>query len=634
VRARGPFAAREAGRLLTQIAQALDAAHSRGLVHRDVKPANVLVTCADGEEHLYLTDFGLARRVLDSRVLTSSGMFVGTIGYISPEQIQGEHVDARSDVYSLGCVLYHLLVGAAPFESEELGQRIFAHGLGRQATAVSELVKGLPAGLDAVIARAMAGSPGERFLSAGDLARAAVAAATQSPNLVPERSVATGEAAFVVGAPAQSGRREILRWTPAIAGPLAAIWPSSPARRRRRVVQALAAAAAVAIAVLVPPWLSRPPNLTVYSSWPHREQDADGEVIPNARTMDMERAARLALEQAGAKASKFDVAYEPLDSADASDESPAMVVPANARRAAGDDATAAYIGDFTSGATQQSLPILSRARVPQISVSSTRNGLTMKDRRGDEDEPERYYPDGYRNFARIIPTTAVHARALLRLMAQRDRCRRVAIIDDGSPYGNGLVNDIRAFNRDRVEVVYADSVGPRGSYERQVDQARVRAADCFVYSGTNHPNTIPIFVAIARELGPRAKLYGTNGVAQASFFGRVPSRYAGQITIMVPPRDNRRTATFVADFKQRYRTDSDPDPYAVYAYEAMLLALDAIADSATGKREDIRDALFATRRRQSALGSYSITDTGDTSITSYGFSTIKGGTLRPPNTIR
>lgn len=194
------FKPEHAACLLSQIAGALDAAHARGLVHRDVKPTNVLVTDLGSDEHLYLTDFGLTKRIADSGGLTASGAFVGTLDYIAPEQLRGDRVDARGDVYALGCVLYELLSGVVPFPREDERAKIFAHLAGR-APAPSALVADSPIELDEVVARAMAKDPDERYLSAGALARAATAAA--SGRVVDGglgRSVATGAAATVVAA--------------------------------------------------------------------------------------------------------------------------------------------------------------------------------------------------------------------------------------------------------------------------------------------------------------------------------------------------------------------------------------------------------------------------------------------------
>ncbi|HEU0316826.1 MAG TPA: protein kinase, partial [Solirubrobacteraceae bacterium] len=168
--------AAHAARLVSQIAAALDAAHERGMVHRDVKPANVLVTGAHPDEHLYLTDFGLTKRTADIGGVTMTGSYVGTLDYIAPEQVNGDPVDGRGDVYALGCVLYELLTGAVPFPRSQEVAKMFAH-LSAPPPRPSAAVPGLPGELDAVVARAMAKDPADRFPSAGELARAAVAAA-------------------------------------------------------------------------------------------------------------------------------------------------------------------------------------------------------------------------------------------------------------------------------------------------------------------------------------------------------------------------------------------------------------------------------------------------------------------------
>jgi DNA-binding beta-propeller fold protein YncE len=181
-------------RLIEQVAAALDRAHATGLVHRDVKPANVLLGEVDGAEWAYLTDFGLTKAAASGSELTGSGQWIGTLDYASPEQIQDGRVDARSDVYSLGCVLYELLTGRIPFERDDEVAKLWAH-VNAPPPRPSEAVEGLPDGLDEVVARSLAKRPEDRHPSAGDLARAARAALEGTEVSLPERSVATGRAA-------------------------------------------------------------------------------------------------------------------------------------------------------------------------------------------------------------------------------------------------------------------------------------------------------------------------------------------------------------------------------------------------------------------------------------------------------
>src|SRR3954447_21808823 len=157
-------------RILVQIASALDAAHARGLVHRDVKPANVLM---GAEDHVYLTDFGLSRGEAQSR-LTRTGLFVGSTDYAAPEQIRGEHTDARTDVYALGCVLYQLLTRRVPFDRSSDMATMYAH-ITEPAPLVSSIWPdhGM---FDAIVERALAKEPDDRYQSAGELARAAAEA--------------------------------------------------------------------------------------------------------------------------------------------------------------------------------------------------------------------------------------------------------------------------------------------------------------------------------------------------------------------------------------------------------------------------------------------------------------------------
>jgi WD40 repeat protein/tRNA A-37 threonylcarbamoyl transferase component Bud32 len=176
---RGRFDPGDAIGIIAQVASALDAAHARGLVHRDVKPSNVLLdprARPDGSDHVYLADFGLTRRVSEETAIGDDGHLMGTIDYVAPERIAGEEVDGRADVYSLGCVLYECIVGEPPFRRDSDVAVVFAH-LETEPPAPSTARPDVPAALDAVIARSLAKEPDQRYASCRELARAALAVA-------------------------------------------------------------------------------------------------------------------------------------------------------------------------------------------------------------------------------------------------------------------------------------------------------------------------------------------------------------------------------------------------------------------------------------------------------------------------
>jgi serine/threonine protein kinase len=196
ISARGALPAGDAATLVAQVADGLDAVHAAGLVHRDVKPANVLVSepgPGDDGSTAYLTDFGLAKVAASTSGLTATGEVIGTVDYMAPEQIEGRRVDARTDVYALGCVLFHAVTGEVPFPERESSSKMWAH-LNEAPPAVGSRSGGR-APLDPVIRRAMAKDPADRFPSAGDLGRAAAAAARGEAVTEPEHPVGVGEAA-------------------------------------------------------------------------------------------------------------------------------------------------------------------------------------------------------------------------------------------------------------------------------------------------------------------------------------------------------------------------------------------------------------------------------------------------------
>jgi YVTN family beta-propeller protein len=182
----GPLQPVDAIDLLTQVASALDLAHARGLVHRDVKPSNILVASGAGHEgvdHAYLADFGLTKRVSEEGSLSEDGQLMGTVDYVAPEQITGDAIDGRADIYSLGCLLFECLAGDPPFRRDSDIAVLFAH-LEEAPPVLTERRPDLPAAIDPVIARALAKKPDARYQLCQDLvtdARDALGIARPAP---------------------------------------------------------------------------------------------------------------------------------------------------------------------------------------------------------------------------------------------------------------------------------------------------------------------------------------------------------------------------------------------------------------------------------------------------------------------
>ncbi|WP_176600840.1 serine/threonine-protein kinase [Pseudonocardia hydrocarbonoxydans] len=207
----GPLDAEAAVRMVEQVASALDAAHEAGLVHRDVKPANVFLTRRG--RFAYLGDFGIARDATSS-TLTATGTTLGTLDYMAPERFLGRDVDARADVYALACLLHEALTARKPFAGDELPALMNAHlnlAPPRPSTLRPSMLGPVPAGLDAVVARGMAKDPAQRFPTAGALAGAARAALSGPARAVrPETAAAHGTEPLRLDVP--DGVGQVERW--------------------------------------------------------------------------------------------------------------------------------------------------------------------------------------------------------------------------------------------------------------------------------------------------------------------------------------------------------------------------------------------------------------------------------------
>jgi serine/threonine-protein kinase len=268
--ASGRLAPKRAVLLLRPVASALAAAHQQGLVHRDVKPANVLVARGDDqdEEHVYLTDFGIARRTAGQSAMTGTGLFVGTVDYMAPERILGGKGDSATDTYSFGCMLFETLTGQLPFDRPTNVAKVFAH-VNDPVPSVRSIAPAVPEWLDAIVTKAMAKRPEDRFASAGLLTRALGEAledlnarehAIAAPTSHSPAPAAPSEATTVpTGTPSQpSEPREPVRRVATTAEQRAAPptrlaatppienGPAAPAQRRRRT-----ALWAAAVALLV-----------------------------------------------------------------------------------------------------------------------------------------------------------------------------------------------------------------------------------------------------------------------------------------------------------------------------------------------------------------------------------------------
>ncbi len=402
-------------------------------------------------------------------------------------------------------------------------------------------------------------------------------------------------------------------------------------RNHRGLLAALCAGLATIAGAAVLSFMGRPESLTVYSSLPLQGPT-------RGRSFDMERGIRLALEQVGGRAGRFHVNYVALDDSTAEGRGwTAAAVSQNAAQAAQDEATAAYIGELNSGASAVSIPILSAAKVAQISPSNTAVGLTTSEPGSDQGEPDLYYVKGFRNYVRVVPRDTIQGRALATVM-RGDGCSRVAVVHDRGLYGAGLATIVtRSTRRLRMRVVSIQQVQSRAGRQHRLLAAHMarRRADCVVISGDTRSGLVGIVTELARAL-PDARLYGTDGLADSSFTdverGGLPVSVARRVWITVPALSARGAdaagRAFYAAFASEYPDDRNPDLYTIYAYEAMRLALDAIERSESGKREDIVKALFSTRDRNSALGRYSIDDNGDTTLNAYGLYAIRDGALR------
>ena len=225
---------------------------------------------------------------------------------------------------------------------------------------------------------------------------------------------------------------------------------------------------------------------------------------------------------------------------------------------------------------------------------------------------------------------------------KEDGCTKVALTNDKEVYGAGLAKNIELSAKDQgLELTGNDAIDKNApNYRSLAQKAKGAGVDCFVYSGITANNAVQLYKDFSAAI-PDAKLYGPDGVCEAGFSdpkeGGIPadvaSKYKCSVATLSPDEYPPEGQEFFKQFTEKYG-EQNPDPYAIYGYEAMRLALDSIERSGSGAKEDVLKALFETKDRESVLGTYSIDENGDTTLTDYGIYTVDNGELTFDQTIK
>ena len=346
-----------------------------------------------------------------------------------------------------------------------------------------------------------------------------------------------------------------------------------------------------------------------------------------AQTNPMVNGMKLALAQANNKAGQWTVNYQSLDdsTAAAGKWDPGQTA-ANARKVATDPKAVYYMGEFNSGASEVSIPILNQGGIPQVSPANTYVGLTTNLPGSAPGEPQKYYPSGTRTYLRIVPIDSIQAASDLIAMKQAG-CTKVAVANDKEAYGSGLATLLgleKGFYG--VNIVSDTGIDPTApNFRSYASTVKGQGADCFFFAGIVSNGAVQITKDVNSAL-PKAKIFGGDGVCTDSYTsatkGGVPASLYPLMQCTVATQDLAAYPggkDFLAAYKAKYGT-ADPDPYAIYGYEAMKLGLDTIASlGAQGNSKSaVLAALFKITARNSVLGTYGFDKNGDTTLKSYG----------------
>jgi len=365
-------------------------------------------------------------------------------------------------------------------------------------------------------------------------------------------------------------------------------------------------------------------NLTIYSSLP-----LQGDSRP--QSVSVVDGEKLALEKAGGKVGNYTINYKSLDDATAAaGKWEPGATSGDARKAAQDKSTIAYLGEFNSGASAISLPILNEAGILQVSPSNTAVGLT-RSKGADKGEPDKYYPSGKRTYGRVVP--ADHIQAAAQVTYQKDNgCKKLYVLNDKEVYGKGIADQVVPLAKAQgITVLGNQGIDPKAAnYRALAGTIKGAGADCIFFGGITQNNAVQLWKDLNAAL-PNAKLFGPDGVAESAFSTKIGSKAEKQTFITNPTLDPKLYPQSGQDFFKEYKAKygADPEPYAIYGYEAMSVVLQAIKNAGDkgGDRQAVIDAFYKIKNRDSVLGKYSIDENGDTTLSDYGGNRIEGGKL-------
>ncbi len=347
----------------------------------------------------------------------------------------------------------------------------------------------------------------------------------------------------------------------------------------------------------------------------------------SAQTIPLVNGIKLALSEAGNKAGQWTVNYQVLDdsTAAAGKWDPGQTA-ANARKVASDPKAVYYMGEFNSGASEVSIPILNEAGIPQVSPANTYVGLTTNLPGSAPGEPQKFYPTGTRTYLRIVPIDSIQAAAGLMAMKQAG-CTKVAVANDKEAYGAGLATLLGLEKGSYgVNIVSDTGIDPTApNFRSYASTIKGQGADCFYFAGIVSNGAVQITKDVHSAI-PTAKVFGGDGICTDSYTnaskGGIPASLYPLTECTVATQDLAAYPggkAFLAAYKAKYGV-SDPDPYAIYGYEVMKLGLETVKGlGAKGNsKSDVLKALFATKDRPSVLGTYGFDKNGDTTLKSYG----------------